>query len=166
MNEVIRLCTNICLYFPHACNKYVQYRWPRGLKRRSWPLGYWDRGFESRSRHGCLSLCFCVKLPCVGGGLCDELIIITEDSYCMSKISLRNLKKRPFVPQWELKALRKIRAEIHIQYLHFYKCPTDLMRNIEASEHEASSRAPWTGHQGRHIENFPAVTRNDATTYK
>jgi hypothetical protein len=25
-------------------------------RRRSRPLGYWDRGFESRSRHRCLSL--------------------------------------------------------------------------------------------------------------
>jgi hypothetical protein len=35
----------------------------------SWPLGYWDRGFESRSRHGRLSA-FCVVLcrqrPCNG----------------------------------------------------------------------------------------------------
>jgi hypothetical protein len=38
------------------------FRWPRGLRRRSWPLGYWNRGFKSRSKHGCLSLCFCVVL--------------------------------------------------------------------------------------------------------
>jgi hypothetical protein len=37
------------------------------LRRRFWPLGYWDRGFESRSSHGCL--CFCVVLSCVGRGL-------------------------------------------------------------------------------------------------
>jgi hypothetical protein len=30
-----------------------------------------DRGFESRSRHGCLSSFFCVVLSCVS---CDELI--------------------------------------------------------------------------------------------
>jgi hypothetical protein len=40
---------------------YCRSRWPRGLRRRSWPLGYWDRGFEFRSKHGCLSLC-CVIL--------------------------------------------------------------------------------------------------------
>jgi hypothetical protein len=28
---------------------------PRGLRRRHWWLGRWDRGFESRLRHGCLS---------------------------------------------------------------------------------------------------------------
>jgi hypothetical protein len=36
---------------------------PRGLRRRSWPLGYWDRGFESCSRHG-PCICFCVVLSC------------------------------------------------------------------------------------------------------
>jgi hypothetical protein len=37
-------------------------QWPRCLRRRSWPLGYWARGFESHSSHQCLSLCFCVVL--------------------------------------------------------------------------------------------------------
>jgi hypothetical protein len=36
--------------------------WPRGLRRRSRLLGYWDRRFESSSRNGCLTLCFCVVL--------------------------------------------------------------------------------------------------------
>jgi hypothetical protein len=36
---------------------------------RSWSLGNCDRGFESRSRHGCLSLSFCAVLSCVGTGL-------------------------------------------------------------------------------------------------
>jgi hypothetical protein len=43
--------------------------WPCGLRRGSWPVGCWDRGFESRSRHGCLSASFCVVLFCVGRGL-------------------------------------------------------------------------------------------------
>jgi hypothetical protein len=49
-------------------------RWPRGLRRRFWPIGCWDRGSESRSRHGFLSLRFCVVLSCIGRGLCDGLI--------------------------------------------------------------------------------------------
>jgi hypothetical protein len=32
-------------------------------------LGCWDRGFESRLMHGCLSASFCVVLSCVGRGL-------------------------------------------------------------------------------------------------
>jgi hypothetical protein len=46
-----------------SCIYYVQ-QWPCGLRRGSWPVGCWDRGFESRSRHECLSLVFlcCVVL--------------------------------------------------------------------------------------------------------
>jgi hypothetical protein len=53
-------------------------------KARSLPLGYRDRGFQSRSRHGCLSLCFWVVLPCVGWGLCDGLITCPKESYQVS----------------------------------------------------------------------------------
>jgi hypothetical protein len=60
-------------------------RWPRGIRRRSWPLGYWYRGFESRSRHECLFLCLCVALSCVGRGLYDGLINRPEESYRVSK---------------------------------------------------------------------------------
>jgi hypothetical protein len=35
----------------------------------SWPVGCWDRGFESRSWHGCLSAYFCDVFCCVGRGL-------------------------------------------------------------------------------------------------
>jgi hypothetical protein len=44
------------------------------------PFGYWGRGFESHSRHGCVSLCFCVVLSCVGRGLCDGLITCPKES--------------------------------------------------------------------------------------
>jgi len=32
-------------------------------------LEHWDRGFESRSMHGCVSAFFCVMLSFVGSGL-------------------------------------------------------------------------------------------------
>jgi hypothetical protein len=44
-------------------------QWPCGLRRWSWSVGCWDRGFESRSWHGCLSASFCVVLSCVCRGL-------------------------------------------------------------------------------------------------
>jgi hypothetical protein len=34
------------------------------LRLRSWPLGNWDRGFESHSMYGCLSASFSVVLSC------------------------------------------------------------------------------------------------------
>jgi len=37
--------------------------------RSLWPLEHWGRGFESRSRHECVSAFFCVVLSCVGSGL-------------------------------------------------------------------------------------------------
>jgi hypothetical protein len=43
--------------------------WPCGLRRGSSSVGCWDRGFESRSRHGCLTASFCVVLSCVDRGL-------------------------------------------------------------------------------------------------
>jgi hypothetical protein len=57
-----------------------QSHWPRGLRRTSWLLGCWERGFESRLGLGCLSLCIYVALSCVGRGLCDELITHPEES--------------------------------------------------------------------------------------
>ena len=43
------------------------------------PLACWDYGFEFRRRRGCLSL---LSVLCsVGRGLCDELIIRSEESY-------------------------------------------------------------------------------------
>jgi hypothetical protein len=40
-------------------------QWRCGLRRGSWPVGCWDRGFESCLSHGCLSLVFlCSVLLC------------------------------------------------------------------------------------------------------
>jgi hypothetical protein len=51
--------------FPELLEQAGLSLWTRDLRRRFWQLRYWDCGFESRSRHGCLSLCFCVVLSCV-----------------------------------------------------------------------------------------------------
>jgi hypothetical protein len=55
-------------------------QWPRSLRLRFAAVGCWDRGFQSRSAHGCLY----VVLSCVGRGLCDELITRPDDSYRVS----------------------------------------------------------------------------------
>jgi hypothetical protein len=73
---------------------------PRGLRSRSWLLGCWDRGFESRSEHGCLSLCL-YAVFCVGGGLCDELITRPKESYHVSNKIRETSKMRPWRdPGW------------------------------------------------------------------
>jgi hypothetical protein len=59
-------------------HSYVQVKsrsqWPCGLRRGSRPVGCWDRGFESRSRHGCLSLVFLCCVVLCRSRPCDGLI--------------------------------------------------------------------------------------------
>jgi hypothetical protein len=50
-----------------------------------WPRGYWDRGFESRSEHGFLSLCLYVVLSCVGRGIIEGPITRPKESYRVSR---------------------------------------------------------------------------------
>jgi hypothetical protein len=40
------------------------FQWPRGVGRRFWSLGRWNRGFESSLRQACLCSFFCVVLSC------------------------------------------------------------------------------------------------------
>jgi hypothetical protein len=55
------------------------------------PLAFWDCGFESRRKHGCLSVVSVVRCC---RGLCDELITRPEDSYRLWCVDMRskNLK--------------------------------------------------------------------------
>jgi hypothetical protein len=80
-----------------------RYRRPSSLR----PLCCWDRGFESRSRNGCLSLCFCFVLFCEGRGLFDGLITRPKESYRMSKLRLRNFKMREPRPDLWNSAIEK-----------------------------------------------------------
>jgi hypothetical protein len=56
--------------------KYIKWKTKAGLSGRAvWgtycfrPLEHWDHGFESPSRHGCVSAFFCVALSYVGRSL-------------------------------------------------------------------------------------------------
>jgi hypothetical protein len=69
-------------------------QWPRGQRRRSRPFGCWNRGFESHSGHGCLSLCLNTVLSCVGRGLCDGLITGPNESYHVSNKIRETSKER------------------------------------------------------------------------
>jgi hypothetical protein len=77
-------------------NSSSRYRCPRGLRRSYWPLGCWDRRFESRSGYGCLSICLYVVLYCVGRSLCDELITRPKESYYVSSTTTETLKRIPW----------------------------------------------------------------------
>jgi hypothetical protein len=78
-----------------------RFRWPRGLRRGSSPLGYCYRGFESRSGYGCSSLCLYVVLSCVDRGLCDELLISPKEFYNVYNNIIEISKRRPWPdPSW------------------------------------------------------------------
>jgi hypothetical protein len=79
---------------------FCQSRLPRCLRRRSWPFGCWDRGFESRLRHGCLLLSSCVVLSRVGIGLCDRLITRPKEFYHVSSKITETSKRRPLPDPW------------------------------------------------------------------
>jgi hypothetical protein len=59
----------VALHYFRTLQACCRSQWPCGLKHGSRPVGCGDRGFESRSRHGCLSASFSVVLSCVGRGL-------------------------------------------------------------------------------------------------
>jgi hypothetical protein len=72
------LCIVQCVertIFLEQC-KLWRSQWPCSLRCGSWPVGCWDCGFESRSRHGCLSATFCVLLSYVGRGLATGLSLV------------------------------------------------------------------------------------------
>jgi hypothetical protein len=71
-----RFCQHriFCLYL-WAC----RFRWPRSMRRWSWPLCHCDRWFESLSTHGCfVFVCLC---SVVARGLRDGLIALPKESY-------------------------------------------------------------------------------------
>jgi hypothetical protein len=70
-------------------------------KRKSWQHCYLHRGFESRSRHGCLSLCFCVMLSCIvvplsqayhlSKGVLSSVLIILRNLRCEAAMTLTGI---------------------------------------------------------------------------
>lgn len=71
------------------------------VRRGSWLLRHWDRGFESHPTHGCLSASFCILLSCVGRGLCVELItrprspVICRNKFIISETFLNWNRNNP-----------------------------------------------------------------------
>jgi hypothetical protein len=60
-------CAFICSR--SACGTVQVSEWPRPLRRGLGALEHWDRGFESRSSHGCMSASFRVLLSHISRGL-------------------------------------------------------------------------------------------------
>jgi hypothetical protein len=73
------------------------------IRHRFWPLGCWDRGFESCSGHGCSPLGSYVVLSCVGRGHCHELITRPKESYHVYN-KIRKPKNGGKDPAWAVKA--------------------------------------------------------------
>jgi len=57
MSRYFNYTWNYCRAGPHGRAVCGTYCLP--------PLEHWDRGFECRSEHGCVSAFFCVMLSCV-----------------------------------------------------------------------------------------------------
>jgi hypothetical protein len=91
--------------------RWEAYSWSRrqrGLRLRAWPLGCWDRGFETRWGHGCLSLVF----SCVGSGPSDELNPCQKESRTKiqkpKKGASENTDRRSIQKKKKKKSLRRI----------------------------------------------------------
>jgi hypothetical protein len=75
LHVILAVNMSLLILLPYELNfsfpiiPYFRLEWTLCLRRRSWPLGYWDRGFESRSKHLRLSSSLCVLLFCGGTGM-------------------------------------------------------------------------------------------------
>jgi hypothetical protein len=75
-------------------------RWPHGLRRMSWALDCWDRGFESRRR---MDVCLCVYVLSYNVSLepsaTSRSLVQRSPTKCL--ITVRN-------PKWEARALHRL----------------------------------------------------------
>jgi hypothetical protein len=86
-NHLSKRCN--CINLSYNCRSL----WRRCVRRRSWPLGCWDRGFESCWGKDICLLCLYAVLSCVGRGLCDELIPRAKESYQVCNKDSENPKR-------------------------------------------------------------------------
>jgi hypothetical protein len=100
---------SLCFYsFGCVSMSECRLRWPRVLRRRSWPLGYWNRRIESRCGHECLFTF--VFLCCVV--LCRQTPLrradhSSKESNRVSQLRLRNLKNEEPRPDLGCRAIEK-----------------------------------------------------------
>jgi hypothetical protein len=94
------VCAELHSYVFHI---FSRTRWPRGLRRKFRPSGFWDRGFESRSGYGCFVFVFLCCVVRVGRGLCDGLITRPKES-CHVTNKVKRPKKGGLGPVWAVKA--------------------------------------------------------------
>jgi len=90
---------NVCLYFLHFYPIWIEFglsRWPRVLRRVGlWPLAFWDCGFESCRRHGCLSVvsvvCCQVEVSATGWSLVQRSPTECGVSECDRDVSIMKM---------------------------------------------------------------------------
>jgi len=86
------------------------------------PLEHWDRGFESRSRHVCVSAFFCVVLSYVGSGFATGWFLVQG--------VLRNVKNR-FI-SFRRQILNRKRPEGLIRiYIYMFSHPLLIFCRVE-----------------------------------
>ena len=155
----------------------------RELRRKSWlhvtystnsvglqQLDYWNRGFESRWRHGCSSVVFVVC--CVGSGLCDGLITRSEESYGVRVcLILRDLGTSTMSrPRPDLGCCATEEKNLQIT-LNFFQWAIFLSLSLEHHWCDQVEKEDWIegawdtyGVEGKRIHSFGVETWRKKTT--
>ena len=67
--------TDMAVYLLATERSHIRSQWPRGLRRRLWPLTCWGCGFESHGGHGCLSVGSVVCCQAEVSATCWSLVL-------------------------------------------------------------------------------------------
>jgi hypothetical protein len=119
---------------------YSRSQWPFGLRRKYLPLGYGDRGFECRTRHGRLYPSFCILLSCRGRGLIPiqgvrpnvELVHIFRSNSELAQVTSPNPLK--YMMMKSCKSFSQYNNFIHVLYVHIFYLQTSFDDSASSSQ--------------------------------